>query len=187
VVYSDWGPAFRERLTRIVEPFGFYVVGPTRHVGYTEAKRLLWSYLGNRGKGDWVFSVEDDFVYDRDVDLAPMIETLRSNTSLRQLALLRNAAFPREVEAGGVLESLPTPTTLRNDRAYPFVEHRDHWTDNPSLFARSLTRTAWPSGPSSERRYSDVLLRDPRAAFGYWGSGETWITHIGETRAAATY
>jgi len=187
VVYSDWGPTHRAELDAIAAAHGAYVVGPTRHVGYTEAKRLCWAYISTKAKGEFVFSVEDDFTYDRDVDLVPMIETLRANPHLRQLALLRGPAFPREHEAGGVLASLKTPTTLVNDRPFPYVEHRDHFTDNPSLFSRTLVKTAWPTGPSSERRYSDLLLRDERAAFGYWGSGETWITHIGETRASGAY
>jgi hypothetical protein len=48
-------------------------------------------------------------VYDRDVDLAAMIETLDEQPDVRQLALLRGPYYPREIEAGGVLESLSTP------------------------------------------------------------------------------
>jgi hypothetical protein len=187
VIYSDWGPDFREELEAIAAEHGFYVVGPTTHVGYVESRRMLWAYLEKRARGDYIFSVEDDFTYDRGVDLIPMIQTLRDNPHLRQVALLRAAAFPREFEAGGVIASLKTPVTLRNHRPHPFLEHRDHWTDNPALYRRSIVKTPWPAGTNTERRFGEAVLRDPKATFAYWGSGETWITHIGETRAASVY
>jgi hypothetical protein len=187
VVYSDWGPEVRRELEEIADSFGFYVAGPPQHVGYTASMRLMWKYLAERAKGAWVFSVEDDFLYSRDVDLQQLQGTMEEQPNLRQLALLREAYYPRELEVGGVIQSLKTPTILRNHRANPYVEHRDHWTANPSLFRRSLTKTAWPIGDSSERRFGDLLLRDPQAAFAYWGSGEPWISHIGATRAGSSY
>jgi hypothetical protein len=86
-----------------------------------------------------------------------------------------------------VLGSLKTSHELQNHRPFPFVTHRDHFTANPSLFHRSLVRTPWPSGTSSERLFGDELLRDPRAHFAYWGDGTPWISHIGAVRAAAAY
>jgi hypothetical protein len=186
VVYADWGPEHRAELVDIAEEFGFYVVGDGHH-GYSGSMGRMWSYLNRRAIGDWIFSAEDDFTYDRDVDLEPMIETLRDNPNLRQLALLRAAYYPREIEAGGVLESLTTPVELQNHRAYPFVEHRDHFTANPSLFHKALTATPWPNSASSERAFGDLLLRDKAARFAYWGSGEAWITHIGAVRAGTAY
>jgi hypothetical protein len=187
VIYSDWGEERLEELRAIGEPYGFYVVGPSKHLGYTGSMSTMFRYLRQRGQGTFVFLAEDDFIYDRDVDLLPMIKTLEANSHLRQLALLRAAAYPREFEAGGVLESLKTPVTLRNDRPFPFVEHRDHFTANPSLFRRSLAQTDWPVGESSERRFGDMILRDKEAAFAYWGKGEPWIHHIGEVRAGTAY
>ncbi len=187
VIYSDWGPAIRPELEAIAREHGFYLVGPDRHVGYGTAMQSLWRYLDTRANGSYIFSVEDDFLYERDVDLEPMIDTLIDHPELRQVALLRDAYYPRELEAGGVLESLPTPVELQNHRPFPFVTHRDHFTANPSLFRRSLVKTPWPGGSSSERHFGDVVLRDPDARFAYWGSGEPWIRHIGATRAAARY
>ncbi len=187
VIYSDWGPDVLEDLTSIATSNAFYIAGPDRHLGYTDSTRAMWRYLRDRARGQYIFAVEDDFTYDRDVDLNPMIRTLVAEPHLRQLALLRAAAYPREHEAGGVLQSLKTETVLRNGRPFPFVEHRDHWTANPSLFKRTLTATPWPQGSSSERKFGDLILKDKDAAFAYWGSGESWITHIGEVRAGTTY
>lgn len=187
VVYSDWGAERKADIEEIVRPHGFYVVGPDRHMGYAGAMQSLWRYIDKHALGTHIFSAEDDFTYDRPVDLAPMIDTLKANPHLRQLALLRHAAYPREFEAGGVIESMKTPVELRNHRPFPFVEHRDHFTANPSLWRRNLVETRWPTGTNTERRFGDALLADGRSAFAYWGSGEPWITHIGEVRAADVY
>lgn len=186
VIYSDWGDDFREELAAIAQEHGFYVAGEGHH-GYTMSMGRMWSYLGRRAKGDFIFQAEDDFLYDRPVDLAPMIDTLRENPHLRQLALLRAPYYPREIEAGSVLASLKTPTELRNHRPHPFVQHRDHFTANPSLFRRSLADVAWPIGESSERLFGNDVLRDPKARFAYWGKGEPWISHIGAVRAGDGY
>jgi hypothetical protein len=185
VVYSDWA-GHAEELAAIAEEEGFYVVGGGHH-GYTGARRRLWAYLAKRARGTFIFAAEDDFTYDRDVDLAPMIETLEARPELRQLALLRGPYYPRELEAGGVLQSLATPHELVNHRAHPFVTHRDHFTANPSLFRRSLTSVEWPNAASSERVFGDVVLRDPSARFAYWGAGEPWVSHVGAVRAGTSY
>lgn len=186
VIYSDWPDEFRPELAAIAGEHGFYVAGEGHH-GYTDARRRLWAYLAKRAQGSYIFATEDDFVYDRDVDLAPMIATLQANRDLRQLALLRAPYYPREVEAGGVLASLKEPPVLVNHRPHPFMEHRDHFTANPSLFRRSLTDVPWPRAKSSERVFGDQVLRDKSARFAYWGAGEPWVSHIGAVRAGEGY
>ena len=126
-------------------------------------------------------------MYQRPVELAPMVEVLRADPKLAQVALLRDAYYPRELEAGGVLGSLHTPLTPIAANGHSRVEHRDHWTMNPSLVRRSITERAWPGSSSSERVFGDLLLRDQAVRFAYWGSGEPWIEHIGAVRAGAGY
>ena len=187
VIYSDWGDSRKADLEEIAAPLGFYVVGPREHLGYSKSTAAMWAYLNGRARGTYVFAAEDDFTYDRPVDLEPMILALEDNDHLRQIALLRHAAYPREFEAGGVLPTLKSPPRLVNHREHPWMEHRDHWTANPSLFRRQLTLHHWPTGNSSERQFGDLLLRDKSAAFAYWGDGTPWITHIGTVRAGVAY
>jgi hypothetical protein len=186
VIYSDWGPDQREELAAIGAPHGFYVAGDGHH-GYTGSMRRMWGYLAKRAKGEYIFQAEDDFVYDRPVSLDPMIETLRDEPHVRQLALLRGAYYARELEAGSVLGTLKTPAQAIAANGHSRVEHRDHFTANPSLFHRSLTEVPWPRGESSERLFGDLVLRDPAARFAYWGDGTPWISHIGAVRAGAGY
>ena len=187
VVYSDWGPDFRAELDTIAEPHGFYVVGPERHVGYVASAQQLWRYIKGRAKGEYVFAVEDDFLYERDVDLTPMIEALQADPGLRQIALLRAAFYERE-KADGILgwpSEEFTPKDITNGHGR--LEHRLFWTMNPSLFHRSVTAHDWPTRESSERVFGDLLLRDPAAKFAFWGDGQPWISHIGAVRAGTAY
>jgi hypothetical protein len=186
-IYSDWGPEHRGELEELGTRYGFKVVGPDRHVGYAQAMQLLWTYIDRNATGDYILSVEDDFIYERPVDLLPMIATLEEHPELRQLALLRGPVFPRELEAGGVLPTMKHEPVLRNHRPFPYLEHRDHFTANPSLFHRRLVQMPWPGGENTERRFGDSVLRDASARFAYWGAGEPWIAHIGEVRAANAY
>lgn len=178
VIYADWAPEFRRELEAIGAEHGFYVVGEGHH-GFTDSTRRLWRYIENRARGAYVFLAEDDFTYERPVDLADMVETLARRPYLAQIALLRNPCYPRELERGGIL-GWPSESF----RAIAGVlEHRNFWTMNPSVFRRSIAANGWPTGASSERLFGDALLRNPSIRFGFWGDGEAWISHIGDTRA----
>lgn len=188
VIFDDSGDvAYKAWLEETFGPLGFRVVGPDRRLGYTGSMRALWSYLDRRCSSEYVFLAEDDFTYDADVELEPMIETLEDNPHLRQLALLRHPYYPRELEAGSLIAEHPDAFELMNSRPHPFLEHRLYFTANPSLFRRSLTKTPWPDAPSSERVYTELLNRDPASRFAYWGAGDELVTHIGAVRAGSGY
>lgn len=187
VIYADWSDPFRAELDEIASAHGFYVVGSGHH-GYTDSVRRLWRYVDARVSEPFVFMVEDDFIYDRPVDLAPLLQVLRRQPLVRQIALLRGPCYPRELEGDGILGWPREKFTARDagtDRAR--LEHRLFWTMNPSLFARSVVQTPWPARVSSERAFGDALLRDPKARFAFAGDGEPWITHIGEVRSSDAY
>lgn len=186
VIYSDWGEPINTELATIAGEHGFYLAGEG-HWGYTDSMKRLWRYLERRAQGTYVFQAEDDFEYEADVDLEAMIDVLEVRPHVSQVALLRAPAYQSEIDNGGILgwpvESF-TPARLNGHR---WLEHRNFWTANPSLFRRSLTGRPWPSGKSSERRFSDQLFRDTRVVSAFWGDGEAQIRHIGAVRAGAGY
>jgi hypothetical protein len=184
VVYSDWPDEVVPRVREIAERHGFYVAGSGHH-GYVGSTQRLWKYIVGRVKSDFVFLAEDDFLYLEPVDLVPMMGVLAKSPSLRQIALLREAAYPKEKEPGDHILGWDRSSFTQRGNV---LEHRNFWTMNPSLIRRSLvTRYPWPAGNSSERLFGDLVLKDPDAAVGFWGTGEPWITHIGETRAGGPY
>lgn len=186
VIYSDWGQAHRAVLEAIGAEHGFYVAGPDRHLGYTPSVQALWRYIRTRARGQYLFVAEDDFTYERDVDLVPMAHALQANDRLRQVALLRAPCYPREFEQGGVL-GWPEASFAPADAGGPLerLEHRNFWTMNPAVYRRSIADEPWPSAPSSERVFGDQVLRDPASRVALWGDGSPWIAHIGTVRAVA--
>lgn len=184
VVYDCWGDAaIREELAAIAVPLGFYVVGPTEPVDFTTGMQQMWKYLGRRAVGEFVFQTEDDFTYDRDVDLTELITALRSDPGLVQMALLRDAYYRDEQETGGIL-GWPEPAFTRRER---WLEHRLFFTLNPSLFRKTLTDSPWPSGVHTETIFGKRVLADPKRRSAFWGGGEQWVSHIGAVRAGTGY
>lgn len=186
VVYSDWGDAAPD-LAELAAEHGFYVAGDGHH-GYTASMQRMWRYLGKRALAPFVFLSEDDFTYDRDVDLADLVDVLEARQSVTQIALLRHAAYQSEIDKGGVLGWPIESFRPASFNGHSWLEHRNFWTANPSLFRRSLTvDLPWPDGKSSERTFADQLFRDARAVAAFWGAGEATVTHIGAVRAGSGY
>ncbi len=185
VIYSDWGPEHRDELDAIATEHGYYVAGDGHH-GYTGSMRRMWTYLAKRAKGQFVFATEDDFTYPRPVALEPMIETLRDNPKLAQIALLRDAFYQDEKETGGIL-GWPEPAfTKVGQNGTSRLEHRLFWTANPSLFRRSITAAPWPLGKHSETLFGKSLL-SAGYRFSFWGDHEELTRHIGQVRAGSGY
>ncbi len=186
VVYSDWDDEFRDELVAIAQDHGFYVVGDGHH-GYTGSMQRMWTYIKRRAQGAFIFQTEDDFIFERPVDLRVMADTLRMDPGLVQIALLRDAFYQDEKETGGIL-GWPEPAFTRvGDNGTSRLEHRLFFTANPSLFRKSLTDRPWPQGEHSETLFGKALIRDPGVRFAFWGQGETWVRHIGHVRAGVGY
>lgn len=184
VIYDCWGdPDIRAELAQLAAPHGFYVAGPPGPVDFTAGMQAMWGYLRKRAKGEYILQVEDDFTYERPVELGALIGVLRDEPGLAQLALLRDACYPDERETGGIL-GWPEPAFTFRDG---WFEHRQFFTLNPSLFRRSLTARPWPAGHHSETLFGNALFRDKEVRAGFWGGGEEWVRHIGQVRAGNGY
>lgn len=190
VVFSDWDESITPELTAIAERHGFYVVSQADQRGpdFTRSMVRLWRYLASRRDAfEYVFLAEDDFVYERDVDLGEMIGVLDAHPELVQVALLRDAFYAAEREKGGVLghplEAF-TPASMNGSR---WLEHRRFFTLNPTIFRRGLTSKPWPTAQHSEAVFGRQLFAEGNARSALWGDGENWISHIGQVRAGTGY
>lgn len=187
VVYSDWPDEVAERLREIAARHGYYVAG-SGHNGYIGSTQRLWRYIANRAVADYVFLAEDDFIYIEPIDLPRMVTALEARPSLRQIALLREAAYPREVEHPGILGWERDSFTQAGRNGTSWLEHRNFWTMNPSLMRKSLVSNfPWPNEANSERLFGNKVLKDPDARVAFWGTGTPSMRHIGETRAGGPY
>lgn len=156
--------------------------GPPR--GFCEATRALWGLASGEVYGDdeYVFWLEHDFRFERDVDLAAMASVLDAH-SLVQMSLMRQPVSPAEIRAGGVMQQKRYSYAEHRsggERGPYWIEHRHYFTTNPSLMRRDWMQAhPWPYYEAEcEGRFGNDLKAEG-ALFGVWGSGERWVTHIG--------
>lgn len=165
---------------RITFP-GWQIVTTQRRRGFGGNVRTAWTKAIEAGQ-PYVFWLEDDFLFDRDVDLDAIANVLDANPHVLQMALRRQAWFPKEVAAGGVIEQHPDQYDDRTDGQHRWLEHDLFWTTNPHLVSRqTLIDYEWPKGANSEAAFAKQALRDGRKS-GYWEprTARPLVTHMGE-------
>jgi hypothetical protein len=159
--------------------------------GFGGAINNAWRHLADHASSqdDFVFHLEDDFLFNRAVDLDAMARVLAARPYLVQLALRRQPWNDDERAAGGIVEQHPDDYLEQTDGEHVWLEHRRFFTTNPSLYRRGLCTQGWPTGDHSEGRFGIRLTADPDVRFGYWGSRDSgeWVEHIGAERAGCGY
>lgn len=195
-MFDDTGDsAYRARLVERYPMFNHIHAG--RRQGFGGAIRAAWQHLAAHSAADWVFHLEQDFLFRRPVVLADLVEVVAERPYLVQMALRRQSWNAEEHAAGGVVQRYPEAFRQRcDDRGHCWLEHRLFFTTNPCLYRRSLCRRGWPDGQHSEGRFSLGLLEQGvddvppgEVRCGYWGaldSGE-WVEHIGQERVGSGY
>jgi hypothetical protein len=190
LIFDDSGDRDYQRwLRETYQRQGFTVAYGRERVGQGEALARMWKHLaGSEYRNHpWVFHLEDDFLFNRPVDLEQLREVLEEHPHLAQMALLRQPWFPGEVRAGGIIERDPDEYTQVSEGELKWLEHRMWFTLNPCLYRRELCELERPIGHSHEWHFSRRLCEDPDVRFGLWGDGTPWVTHIGEKRMGRGY
>lgn len=185
-----------EYLTNLYLPRWTIIRDPRGRQGFGGAIRGAWSKLVDVGGFDHLFHVEDDFVFQRPVDLDAIATVLDDNPHLAQVALVRQAWNEAERLAGGVVELNADQYADVFGYQARWLEHRLFWTTNPSLMRVDVLRVGWPEGDHSEGLFTHKLLTEgfggvsPGAVrFAYWGARGSgpWVQHIGTQRAGTGY
>lgn len=202
LIHDDSGDPAVHNSIRLHAPDWGLVTTPGRS-GFAGSRRHAWDHLRRHCQSPWVFMLEDDFTFNRPVDLGAMLPIMRRNQHLTQMAFRRQGWNGPEIEAGGVVELRPdefedhsdvvwdldqpvagtdTMTLARRER---WLEHRLFWTSNPSLFRLRLTDNEWPDGLYSEAEFCNrIFTEHPEWRSGYWGprTDGPWVHHIGDER-----
>ena len=169
---------------------GWTVVSTGARSGFAGAYRSAWSWLRANCRTDWVFSTEDDFMFDRDVDLSAMASVMLLRP-MAQMALLRQPWNRDEKAAGGIVEQHPDDYADRTDGTHHWLSHRRFYTTNPHLTRlRFIKAHDWPEGTNSEGRFGvDLFAAEPLTTCGFWGrrTDGPWVRHIGDERAGTVY
>jgi hypothetical protein len=151
--------------------------GSSVPLGFCEATSLLWREAA-RADVDWVFWLEDDFLFERDVELRPLAEVLFEQPRLTQMALMRGPANSAEEAAGSVIGAAPAGAYRFHET---WIESRRNHSTGCSLMRRAfMEANPWPLYESEcEGQFSlDLLAKG--FTFGVWGQGEAWVEHVGQ-------
>lgn len=165
----------------------FSLIGEGPRKGFGGAYAFAWRVLAARSSASFVFGLEDDFVFNREIPLEKMAKVLDENPHLYQMALRRQAWSSEEILAGGVIEKNPDAYLQQEG----WISHKLFFTTNPNLYRKSLIETRqYATVKDAEGHFTHSILNsDPDAQFGYWGQKTDlpWVTHTGVRRKGSIY
>lgn len=166
-----------------LKSLGYEVFHTQQRLGFTKAMISAWDQL-KKDDNEWVFHLEDDFLFTSSVSVDEMIQILSEHDDLAQLALLRQPIGGREKHKGGIIQSHPERYTECTDGKRYWIEHQVNFTCNPSLYRKRLIYDfPWPNVKNSERHYGPMLYAAGLKC-AYLGRliDPPRVEHIGEVR-----
>lgn len=190
IIYDDTGDALNR--ARLADAFPTFTIthSPDGRQGFGGAIRFMWQWLAASDTNTYVLHLEDDFLFDREVNLAAICQLLDTHPSLVQVVLKRQAWSDEEIAAGGVVQRNPGAYVEHEWGDHAYLTHREFWSTNPCLYRRTLCERGWPDDPYSEGKFG-ALIRDESVAmpFAYWGARNDppLVTHVGDQRAGVGY
>lgn len=167
-------------------------------LGFAGAVQRAWSELAH-DENRFTFHLEDDFLFNRSVDLDELADFLEDRWWLAQLAL-RRSPWGRERE--GFVEDMRSAYSEREavwkHQGTKWIEHKLYYTMTPHIYRSRLRMVGWPDGQGTEVTYKDRLMETGlpwgvpgnHVRFGFWGGvedGADAVTHIGVVRKGHGY
>jgi len=190
-IYDDSGnAAVRAALVKNYPQYTLIGHPSGERQGFSGAVRTAWAALKAESMATHVFHLEDDFTFNRPVDLEDFTNILGKRPNLCQVACLRQAWNAEEIRAGGVIERQPENFVShldKEDRCW--LEQDMFFTTNPSVYRMNLLHQFdWPEGEQSEGRFT-ALVKGAGYKFAYWGAPEDGplVHHIGQHRHGEGY
>lgn len=170
-------------------PF-FTPIGEGPRKGFGGAYAFAWKTLSEKSKASFIFGLEDDFTFNREVPLEDMVKVLEDNPHVYQMALRRQPWNSEEIKAGGIIERWPEDFEEIEQGGLVWLEHRRWYTTNPNLYRRSLLDREWPVTKDAEGHFGfKIFAEDPTAKCGFWGqkTDPPWVEHTGRQRKGNQY
>lgn len=189
VVDSNVSPEFRKWVEAETVGLAPVVEVIESAPGFCHAIQAGWHHIATLPT-DFVFHLEDDYIFVEPPDLAAMAELLDTHPELCQVSLKRQAWNSDEVAAGGMIEVWPEALfTEVSDGRLIWTQHRVWFTTNPSIYRRSLLDRGWPDGPNCEGLFTVTLWQDGAVHSAIWGAKNDppRVIHIGQNRTGDGY
>jgi hypothetical protein len=131
---------------------------------------------------EFVFHVEDDFLYNCEIPIGRMADMLDGDPTLAQVSLARQPVNPEEWIAGGFMQR--SPDSYHQCDGY--LSHNTVFSFNPCLVPRSVIELCLAEPRDGlERGFTDTLLSHGMH-FGVYGAMDDAprVNHIGASRSA---
>lgn len=189
LIHDDSGDVTFARWLQEKYGHEYEIYSTGRRSGFGGAIISAWKQLQN-DDNEWAFHLEDDFVIQEVLPLAEMMTVMDQNPHIVQMAAQRQAWNAAEKEAGGVVQLNPGSYTQRDNGLHRWLEHRNFFTTNPSIYRKTLIDYGWPEGNFSEGKFSHKIFNsDDNLVSGYWGgvNDAPKVRHIGDYRNGAGY
>lgn len=116
-------------------------------LGFCGAIQKGWDVLPPT---DYVFHLEEDFIFNKKVDVEKMKEILQDD-KICQVSLKRQKWGS---EVNGFIEDNPQDYEQKEG----YVRHRNFFTTNPSLYKYDITKIGFPQVKRSEHEFSQILF-----------------------------
>lgn len=178
LIINDSGdPRYHDFLSKRFPEFN--VISHKERRGLAGAVQSAWASVSR--ESDYVFHLEDDFLFNKSIDISHMIFLLRKNPHLVQMALVRAPVNPPEEEVGGFVFQHLADYSQKED----YFEHGRLFTLNPCVYPMSTVNMGWPDHGGESEFTSKVHSIDKDYRFGFYGNiyDEPLVTHIGGRRS----
>lgn len=187
VIYDDSGDPINLARLRAAFPTFDVFQHPHGRQGFGGAIRFMWRLLA-QGTNPYVMHLEDDFLFNRNIDLIGMADLLHRRSDIAQVVLRRQPWNAEERAAGGVVEQHPDDYTDEECGPDRYLTHRRFFSTNPCLYRRSLCFAGWPEDPHSEGKFG-AQLRADGFSFAFWEGRDDGpaVEHIGRERVGTGY
>lgn len=156
-----------------------------KNLGYSLSWKRAWASLPF--DTDYVWHQEDDFIYNKKVNVFNMIRTLMTcPTTLTQLVLKRQVWFETndfitKIESGKVGREVCFGSTDDKDVDCVTI-HQYYFNANPCVYPYWVTQEEYSHNPQESVIASDLRKKYPDRYSAFYGEakGEAYVKHIGE-------
>ena len=163
----------------------FTIIHHDERRGLSGAVRSAWETALVTG-ADYIFHLEDDFIFNRKINVDKMIRLLHCEPHLAQVLLKRQPWNDEEIAAGNIIQAYPDEHTDHSCPSGNWVEHRRLFSFNPFIAPRHVLELALAESANTlERGVTDTLLKHDYS-FAYYGKrdDEPRCHHIGDQRSS---
>ena len=187
IVNDSIDEKFIEDVSLLADKYKFYLINHKVKKGFAGVYDTAWSHIEHYI--DYVFNLEDDFIFNEKVDIDKMIDILEHNRNLVQVSLKRQAWGDAEIQAGGFVEQFPDLYEDKEHNGLKWCEHRAFYTTNPSLTPRFVFAKGWVICEKSEQVISNRLFENPNFKSAMLGHkfDAPKVLHLGVVRNGINY